>query len=87
MPACGFIYSKQNHKNMISEKICKKVKLERTKKGISHEELALLADVNKNTIWKIETGQVSPNIKTLEKIAKALEIEFQVLMDISKVDL
>ena len=72
---------------MISAKICNKVKLERNKKGYSQEELALRAGVNKNTIWKIETGQVSPNIATLEKIAMALEIDFLTLVDVSKVNL
>ncbi|MBE7712846.1 MAG: helix-turn-helix transcriptional regulator [Cyanobacteria bacterium SIG26] len=72
---------------MISKKICNKVKLERSKKGFSQEELAFRAGVNKNTIWKIETGQVSPNISTLEKIAKALDLDFLYLVDVSKVDL
>ncbi len=73
--------------NMINEKICKKVKLERAKKGYSQEELAGRAGVNKNTIWKIETGQTSPNIQTLEKIAQALDMDFSALTDVSKVDL
>ena len=72
---------------MISEKICKKVKLERNKKDLSQQELALRAGVDKNTIWKIETGQVSPTIVTLEKIANALEIDFATLTDVTKVDL
>lgn len=72
---------------MINEKICKKVKLERTKKGYSQEELAFRAGINKNTIWKIETGQTSPNILTLEKIAQALDMDFSALTDVSKVDL
>ncbi len=76
-----------NDYSMINEKICKKVKLERTKKDLSQEELAFLAGVNKNTIWKIETGQVSPTIQTLEKIARALNIDFATLTDVSKVDL
>ncbi len=72
---------------MINEKICKKIKLERTKKGFSQEELAHTAGLNRNTISKIETEQVSPTIQTLEKIAKALEIDFSTLTDVSKVDL
>jgi transcriptional regulator with XRE-family HTH domain len=74
-------------KNMISEKICKKIKLERNKKDLSQQELALRAGLDKNTIWKIETGQVSPTIVTLEKIAMALEIDFATLTDVTKVDL
>ena len=72
---------------MISEKICKKIKLERNKKDLSQQELALRAGLDKNTIWKIETGQVSPTIVTLEKIAMALEIDFATLTDVTKVDL
>ncbi|MBD5401517.1 helix-turn-helix transcriptional regulator [bacterium] len=72
---------------MISKKISKKVKLERNKKGYSQEELAFRAKINKNTIWKIETGQVSPNINTLEKIAVALEIDFATLIDVTKVEI
>lgn len=75
------------YRNMINEKICKKIKLERTKKGLSQEELAFRAGLNKNTIWKIETSKVSPTVETLEKIAKALEIDFATLTDVTKVDL
>ena len=72
---------------MINEKICKKVKLERIKRDLSQQELALRANVDKNTIWKIETGQTSPTVNTLEKIANALKIDFSVLVDVSKVEL
>ena len=73
--------------SMISEKICLKIKFERLKKGYSQEELAFKAGINKNTIWKIETGKVSPTVETLAKIAEALEVDFTTLTDISKVDL
>lgn len=71
----------------ISNKISKKLKLERNKKGYSQEELAFRAGINKNTIWKIETGQTSPNIVTLEKIAYALDIDFATLTDVTKIEL
>ena len=72
---------------MISEKIALKIKFERQKKNFSQEELALEAGLNKNTIWKIETNKVSPSLDTLEKIAKALNLEFSELLDVSKVEL
>lgn len=72
---------------MINDKISKKIKLERTKKGLSQEKLALEAGLSRNAIWKIETNRVSPTLDTLEKIAKALEIDFMTLIDVSKVDL
>ena len=74
-------------KNSISFKIAKKIKLERTKRDMSQQDLALIAGVDKNTIWKIETNQVSPTVITLEKIAKALEMDFASLTDVTKVDL
>lgn len=76
-----------NDFGMISSKISKKIKLERNKRDLSQQELALRAGIDKNTVWKIETGQVSPTIITLEKIAKALEIDFATLTDVTKVDL
>ncbi len=72
---------------MINKKIALKVKFERMKKGLSQEELAFEAGISKTSIWKIETGKVSPTVETLAKIADALGIDFTTLTDISKVDL
>ena len=72
---------------MISEKICLKIKFERQKKGMSQESLADISGLSRNAIWKIESGRVSPTIDSLEKIAKALEMDFASLTDVSKVDL
>ena len=76
-----------NDNNKINNKICLKIKFERIKKGFSQEELAFRAGINKNTIWKIETGRISPTIATLEKICNALGLTFSELTDLSKVDL
>lgn len=73
--------------NKISEKIRVKLKLERNKRNLSQMDLAMLAGIDKNTIWKIETGRVSPNINTLIKIAEAFQMDFLALMDVSKVEL
>lgn len=73
--------------DMINKKISLKIKFERLKKNFSQEDLALRAGLNKNTIWKIETGKTSPTIDSLQKIAKALNLELSVLTDVSKVDL
>ena len=70
-----------------SKKICLKVQLERQKRKLSQEQLAFNAGLNRNTIGKIERGEVSPSIDTLEKIAKVLNIEFTELIDVSKVDI
>ena len=63
------------------------VKFERIKKGFSQEDLALKANISRNTVWKIETGKASPTIETLAKIACALELDFSELTDVSKLEL
>ena len=72
---------------MISKKIGLKIKFERQKRGFSQEDLAFEAGLSRNSVWKIETNQVSPTIATLEKIANALGMDFAELLDVSKVDL
>lgn len=55
--------------------ISKNIKQLREKKGLSQEKLARLADVANNTIIKIESGKNdNPTLDTLKKIAKALDI-------------
>ena len=73
--------------NQINIKIGIKIRLERTKRGISQEKLAKLAGINKNSIGAIERGVSSPSIDTIAKIADAFGLQFNELTDISKVDL
>lgn len=48
----------------------------RAEKGYSLERVARLADLSLNTIVKIEGGaNINPTIDTLSKIAKALEVK------------
>lgn len=56
----------------------------REQKGLSQDRLAKLADVANNTIIKIEQGEnENPTLDTLKKIAKALEISVDKLIDSS----
>ena len=71
----------------LSNNICLKIKLERIKRNLSQEELALNAGLNRNTIGKIERMETSPSIDTIEKIAKVFGMEFLDLVDVSKVSL
>ncbi len=55
--------------------IANNLKKIRAEKGYSLERVARLADLSLNTIVKIENGaNQNPTINTLSKIAKALEI-------------
>ena len=71
----------------LSNNICLKIKLERIKRNISQEELALLAGLNRNTVGKIERMETSPTIDTIEKIANVFKMKFIDLVDVSKVNL
>jgi len=53
----------------------------RKKKGISQDKLSKLADVTHTTLVKLESGANSnPTVKTLKKIADALEISLDKLV-------
>lgn len=59
----------------MSNKISENLKKLREKKGYSLEKVARLADLSLNTIVKVENGvNKNPTIETLTKIAKALEV-------------
>lgn len=54
----------------------------RKKKGLSQEKLARLADISNNTLVKIEMGMAKePTITTVRKIAKALDISIDELVE------
>ena len=71
----------------VNEKIGLKIKVLRKKLKYSQEKLAEFSDLSKTSISSIECGKSSPSIETLEKIAKALNIELKELVDVSKIDL
>ena len=55
--------------------IGKNIKKLRKQKGLSQDRLSKLADVSNNTIIKIESGGIqNPTIKTVQKIARALDV-------------
>lgn len=67
---------------MSNNKIADNLKKFRDKKGYSLEKVARLADLSLNTIVKIENGlNQNPTIETLTKIAKALEVRVDDLIN------
>lgn len=59
------------------------IRMLRQKNGLSQEQLALLSNMNTSYIGQIERGEKNPTIRTLEKIAAALSIEFIELFALS----
>lgn len=73
--------------NIINQKICLKIKIERTKRGWSQEQLGEYCGISNTSIGAIERCQSNPSSLTLAKIANAFGITVSELTDISKVNL
>jgi transcriptional regulator with XRE-family HTH domain len=57
------------------------IKRLRKKRGFSQDKLCKMADLTYTTLAKIESGvNTNPTIKTLQKIAKALEVSLNELV-------
>ncbi len=55
--------------------MARNLRILRKQKGLSQEELAFQAGINRNYVGQIEREEKSPTVDMLEKIAIALEIE------------
>ena len=58
----------------------KLIKELRIKKGLTQEELADKTEVSARTIQRIENGEVDPRAYTLQMIAKALEVDYNLFV-------
>lgn len=62
--------------------LAENVKRYRTKLGLTQEALARKADISYNTIIKLESkGIVDPRMETLKKLANALEVSIDKLVN------
>jgi len=61
-------------KREVLVKFGKKVRVERTKLGLSQEKLAARAKVHRTYIGMIERAEKNITLENIEKIAKALKI-------------
>jgi len=59
----------------------RKVLLARLEAGLSQRALAESADVDQSTIVKVESGQMNIRPMTLAKLARALEIPIEELLE------
>ena len=64
-----------------NERLGAKIKNIRKNKGLTQELLAEKSDLSTRQIVKIENGQATPTIQTLQSIAKALDVSFNELFD------
>ena len=61
-------------------KVREKIKETRLSKDITQRQLELLSGIKQQYLSRIEAGQVIPNIKTLDKIARALRVDIKELL-------
>lgn len=78
----------RNKKTELTQKFGMKVRLERTKRRLSQEVLADMADLSKKSICAIEAGATTPSIETANDIANAFKIPLhEFLYNIEKIEL
>ena len=64
----------------------KKIKELRIKKGMTQEELAEMTELSARTIQRIENGEVDPRSYTLQMIAKALEVDYSLFVEVESIE-
>lgn len=64
------------------QKLGEHIRKLRVSKGYSQDRLCLEASFSRGTIYKIESGAVNPQILTLARMAKILEIPLRKLIDL-----
>jgi len=69
-------------KNDINKEVGFNIRRIREGRGLSQEELAALAGIHRVYVGQIERGEKNIGLKNLEKIAKALNVNIKVLLDI-----
>jgi len=71
-------------KGNINEKVGFNIRRIREERGLSQEVLGALAGLHRAYIGQIERGEKNMGVKNLEKIARALNVNIRVLVDIDK---
>ncbi len=70
-------YAKNEKRNVLLSEIGAAIKEVRLEKKLSQRKLASLAGISNTYLSDIEVGRTNPSLKTLKKIAGALEIEIK----------
>ena len=65
---------------MLLESIGNSIKERRKELGSTQPLLAEIADVSKNTIYKLERGTGNPSIRILDKLLEVLGLELKVVV-------
>lgn len=63
--------------------LAQSVKLRRKELGLSQEELADMADIDRTYASQIERGVANPSLEVLYRVARSQEIDLPLLMTVS----
>jgi transcriptional regulator with XRE-family HTH domain len=66
---------------MVRKQFGKTVRILREERGITQEKFAELADIDRTYVYRLETGQRSPSLEVIFRIASALKITPGQLLD------
>jgi transcriptional regulator with XRE-family HTH domain len=65
---------------ILQQLIASNIREIRSKRGISQEELAFRAEVDRTYVSQLERGIANPSIQVLSRISEALEADLQVVL-------
>jgi len=65
-------------------KLCDKISKLRKRKGLSQEDLANELDVSRQSVFKWECGENTPDLEKIKKISKVFNVSFDLLLDDEK---
>lgn len=71
---------------ILQEYISERIRLLRLERGMTQEQLEEKADLGTNYVYKLENQSTNIKVKTLEKVMKALEVDFEGFFDISLIE-
>ncbi len=66
--------------NFFYQRLGERIVIERDKRDLSQEQLALLSDIDRTYLARIEEGKANPSVRVLNKIARILKIRLNSLL-------
>ena len=70
----------------VATQIGERVRLYRHLRQLSQRELAVAAEIDEATVWRIENGKVQPSLETLLRLTDALQTTVENLAQGGPVD-
>lgn len=67
-------------KNPVLRRFGQAVRAERERRGISQEQLALQAEINRSYMGSVERGEENISLLTIQKLATVLKVKPSVLL-------